>query len=281
MRVVGMQSIWSALMRQRYRTYSPALPFPLRFFGARPLTFRKITLCLYMSWTVIQNWSRRDDSIPNGGFAPMLLWMPGQVIPDSHMINLPSSLDPGIYQVVAGLYRFANKERLAVSTNTGSLEDDAVALATFKIRADTPFTPANNLNAQFGSAIQLRGFTLSATDANGNSAANTDANSPAHISTASNTDLHLNLEWHATQAPQTDYTVFVHLLDSQNNLVRQQDNPPLNGQYKTSIWDAGEHVVDSYLLNLKQLPPGEYKLMLGMYESGGGERCTRIELARR
>lgn len=214
----------------------------------------------------------QDDSIPNNGFAPTLLWMPGQIISDLHTIELPNSLVPGVYQVVAGLYRFADKQRLTVGTDTGSLEDDAAALATFKIRADTAFTPANTLNAQFGSAIQLHGFTLTAANTSEPAVANADTHSPAHISVSANAELHLNLEWRARQAPQKEYTVFVHLLDAQNNLVRQQDNPPLNGGYKTNIWDAGERVVDSYGLDLNQLPPGEYRLMLGMYASEGGER---------
>lgn len=74
--------------------------------------------------------------------------------------------------------------------------------------------------------------------------------------------IHLTLYWEAANKPTEDYTVFVHLLDADGQLVAQQDNQPQNGMYPTNFWDAGERVQDEYTL---AVDPGTYTLAVGMY----------------
>jgi hypothetical protein len=60
------------------------------------------------------------------------------------------------------------------------------------------------------------------------------------------------------------YTAFVHVLDSNGQLVAQSDRPPAG--YPTSDWLAGEFVVDHYLVSLPpDLAPGSYTLQTGFY----------------
>ena len=62
------------------------------------------------------------------------------------------------------------------------------------------------------------------------------------------------------------YTVFVHLLDSDNRIVAQMDSEPLGGTHPTTEWQFGEIVRDNYgLLIAPDTPPGEYLLEVGMY----------------
>jgi len=81
--------------------------------------------------------------------------------------------------------------------------------------------------------------------------------------------LRLQLYWRTLEPLAEDYTVFVHLLSSEEGteqLVAQQDNPPVRGTQPTSTWEPGEIVVDPYDLEIPgDAPPGEYVLTVGLY----------------
>ncbi len=77
---------------------------------------------------------------------------------------------------------------------------------------------------------------------------------------------HLTLYWEAANKPTEDYTVFVHLLDANGQLIGQQDNQPQNGTYPTSFWEAGERVQDEYALMVDPgALAGDYTIAVGMY----------------
>ena len=77
--------------------------------------------------------------------------------------------------------------------------------------------------------------------------------------------VHLTLYWQSAAPSDTDYTVFVHLLDSSGNIVAQRDAPPRDGKYPTSIWDVGEIVKDEYDLAIPADARGPFSLAIGMY----------------
>jgi hypothetical protein len=60
--------------------------------------------------------------------------------------------------------------------------------------------------------------------------------------------LSLVLYWHSLERVETDYTVFVHLLDTDGNILAQGDSPPVQGHYPTTTWAAGEIVRDEHPL---------------------------------
>ena len=62
-------------------------------------------------------------------------------------------------------------------------------------------------------------------------------------------------------------------------LVAQSDGPPRAGTYPTSIWDAGERVVDERVLVLPpDLPAGRYRLLAGLYDPATGTRLPAFDL---
>jgi hypothetical protein len=82
--------------------------------------------------------------------------------------------------------------------------------------------------------------------------------------------LHLTLIWQVTAPVALDFTVFVQLVDPDNNIVAQGDGQPQQGFYPTSSWQPGEEVVDSYIIQLPEaLPPGNYNLLAGFYDQNG------------
>ena len=66
-----------------------------------------------------------------------------------------------------------------------------------------------------------------------------------------------------------DYTAFVHLVrtDGEREIGGQVDSQPSAGEEPTSSWTPGQVVVDDYVLSLPpDMPPGEYRLEIGMYD---------------
>ncbi len=78
--------------------------------------------------------------------------------------------------------------------------------------------------------------------------------------------LSLTLYWQALHPPRDDYTVFVHLLSADRDLVAQHDAPPMEGLYPTSWWFKGDIVTQQIDLQVPpDTPPGRYELLVGMY----------------
>jgi hypothetical protein len=88
--------------------------------------------------------------------------------------------------------------------------------------------------------------------------------------------LDLTLYWQADRATTRPFTVFTHLLNSQGELVAQQDNWPVNGRWPPTCWQPGATIPDTYRLPLAGLPPGEYDLLIGWYDARDN---TRLRLA--
>ena len=112
--------------------------------------------------------------------------------------------------------------------------------------ADMPdLTPSG---ARFGDHISLDSFALSATTL-----------------TAGDV-LQVRLDWQTDAPLDTAYKVFVQLLNSDGQLVAQQDSEPNSGTSPTTSWTPGQTVIDRHGLAIpRDLPPGTYKLIIGLY----------------
>lgn len=85
----------------------------------------------------------------------------------------------------------------------------------------------------------------------------------------------LTLTWSATQPIPDDYAIFVHLVDAQGNLIAQGDAPPRDGYWPTSHWQPEEAVASRHIIPLPaDLPAGDYKLLVGMYDPASGRRLA-------
>ena len=78
-----------------------------------------------------------------------------------------------------------------------------------------------------------------------------------------------------TNVSKSSYTVFTHLLNSDGQKVAQQDNPPVNGTYPTTLWLPDEIVADPYAITLPtDLGHGEYPLQVGFFVAANGLRLA-------
>jgi 4-amino-4-deoxy-L-arabinose transferase-like glycosyltransferase len=90
----------------------------------------------------------------------------------------------------------------------------------------------------------------------------------------------VDLLWQAQRRPDTDYTVFVHLLGGYNPATggpvwAQDDSYPLDGGHPTTRWLPGQIVTDRHILDLPDgIPPGIYPVEVGLYSAVTGERLS-------
>ena len=83
----------------------------------------------------------------------------------------------------------------------------------------------------------------------------------------------MTLYWKTLQATNEDYTVFVHLLDPDGQLVSSHDGQPMSGRYPTGAWLPGDAIPDTHTLAIDpDLPGGIYQLNVGVYRRPSLER---------
>ncbi len=82
--------------------------------------------------------------------------------------------------------------------------------------------------------------------------------------------LTVQLFWHAAKPGAADYTVFTQLLSAGGQYIAGHDGQPAAGANPTAGWPANALVSDAHRIDLPpDLPPGEYRLVAGMYDASG------------
>jgi 4-amino-4-deoxy-L-arabinose transferase-like glycosyltransferase len=153
--------------------------------------------------------------------------------------------NPGDYRLELGLY--------APGATAMPWESGAIfrPLGTLRVAAGAPPPPATEpavpIDADFGGAIGLRGFSTTAAP------------------------FALTLHWEAHGEVDRGYSVFVHLLDPSGKIVAQTDGPPAGGAAPTDGWSRGDRVDD---VRRVAAPAGRYTLRVGLYDPGTGARLS-------
>jgi hypothetical protein len=212
------------------------------------------------------------------GLFPTSLWVPGRTVTDRRVLVVPANLKPGVYHWAAGMYRYPDRERLPVMTESGPAEDNVTVFGEFTVPMDLPdIRPRYASALTFGSSIRLLGYDLNAVDSHGNIVARADEAEPPRLAVQPGQVLDLKLYWQALTAPVTDYKVFVHIVDADGNVVSQQDQFPDAWRYPTRVWEVGERVADDHLLSPDKLAAGVYRIRVGLYKPESGERLPIID----
>ena len=204
---------------------------------------------------------------------PTSLWKPGEIV---QMQTLPWNVGSDFHVglgVVDGDSWPAREERLIARVIDSSLRillfegDTAVQLAEVREGAIvTPETvyalPDAALPVKFGlgEQLELLGYEVM-------------PETPSSGGT-----VHVTLYWRAKGDVSEDLTVFAHLIDGEERILAQHDGQPDGGRYPTSQWLAGEIVEDEHAMVLQSdCAPGEYTVVVGMYDAGSGERLPSYD----
>jgi 4-amino-4-deoxy-L-arabinose transferase-like glycosyltransferase len=75
----------------------------------------------------------QHDSSPGNGAFPTSSWLPGEVVTDSHLVEIEPEADVGLSQIGVGLYLPSTGERLPVSVGGQPQPDDALIITEVEI----------------------------------------------------------------------------------------------------------------------------------------------------
>ncbi len=158
-----------------------------------------------------------------------------------------------ITQNDTNLYLFEKRTWVRLNTFSKPNAKPYRFLKTYKVSTPSPQQPRQ---AQFWQVINLRGVDL--------------PTAPLK----SGEVLPFTLYWQSNAPLTIDLTTFVHLLDEHGNLAAQADWQPQDplGYLPTTAWQTGRWVVNAQRLSLKNVPPGQYRLVVGWYYAVTGQR---------
>ncbi len=199
---------------------------------------------------------------------PTSLWKPGETV---CMQTLPWDVGSDFHiglGVVDGDDWTAQEQRLSARVVSSRLRvrpfDEGTAVQLAEVRGgkitsaeriyDVPDS-AHASGYRLGEQVRLMGYEVV-------------PNSPA-----ADEAVLIKLYWQATGEVSGDFTVFTHLVGADESIVAQHDGQPDGGRYPTSEWLEGEIVADEHLLvPAAGYGPGDYSLVVGMYDLESGER---------
>ncbi len=185
-------------------------------------------------------------SLPPGGSRyPASRWRAGEVVRTQVLVHIPGRVQSG-------------EHRWRVTLFDGSTPVGQATLGRLLITAPQRVfnAPAmsHQLDARLGDQFALVGF-----------------DAPARITLGQT--LTVTLAWQALGETDQDVKVFIHLLDLNGRVVAQSDAMPAGWTRPTSGWQVGEYVTDTHVLESgRDLSPGEYRLVAGMYDSATDQR---------
>ena len=205
-------------------------------------------------------------SHPGWGRNPTTLWQPGAIYADAYEVLITGPIDahaPLLARVYTGFIDPATEEGANLPLPAHSTDGSevtpfvgAIELASSHLPAlaDYQLQPAGSV---FGNVIRLAGVSIP------------PAPSATRVLTAT-------LLWEASGQPAADYTAYVHLLDAGGQQVAGFDRAPAGDRFPTVRWRPGDRIVSEFALDLPaDLPPGQYTLWAGLYETGSAG-ATRL-----
>jgi 4-amino-4-deoxy-L-arabinose transferase-like glycosyltransferase len=266
---------WCALLRRApwRRAPAAALALLLAAEGAQAAWYHPYYLSYYnpllgggaaAQRIFLVGWGEGMDQVgaflraqPDIGYGPVLSAL-GPTLQPFVPVDVRDVTDfgrlPANYAVVyrESVQREADPTLYAALQTTAPLHTVTVHGIDYAVIYQLPRPFETPLDASFGEALRLRGFTLAR-------AARRLTLTPA---------------WDVRARPAGDYRVFLHLLDAQGRRVAQVDVPPGGGDAPpTSAWEPGRQVAVPLPLDLPEgLPPGEYQLVMGLYDAAGQAR---------
>jgi hypothetical protein len=174
-------------------------------------------------------------------------WPANTLVWGRYLLGIPPSAPPGAYTTTLALVDPNSGIPLGPPAEVGLLRISESACA-----GPPGFIP---LNALFEDRLRLLDYLL---DHDGN-------------------ELRLTLRWRSERWMETDYVVFVHVLDPATGFpIAQDDSMPRRWAYPTTYWSLGEVVTDTIPISLQGLPPGSYRVAVGVYDPGTMDRLEAL-----
>ncbi len=186
---------------------------------------------------------------------PVSSWIQGDLVIQWFDLSVPPDAPPLEYQVRMGMYDLVTGARLAPTVEGSRLPERVITSEPFSVtRAATP--PAiealdipRRREANFEHKFNLLGCDLG----------------PLRVSPGDT--IHVSLFWQALVKPESDYLISVFLTEDEGDVWSEIVRQPLDGDYPTTLWGAGEVIRDRFdLLIDPSAPSGKHRLWVRLYD---------------
>ena len=186
---------------------------------------------------------------------PTSKWDGGDMAVQWLEVSVPPDAPPRSYHFKVGLYDQDRGQPFPVLGENGSPVATAVTLEALTVgKAAVPPSTAslgipNPLQARVGDQFAFLGFDVSQRVLNPGQSA------------------HVSLYWQTMAKPDKDYLVSTYLVDEGGKVWSQSSRQALDGDYPTSLWQAGQVVRDRFNLVVDpEAPRAVYELRVGLYD---------------
>jgi hypothetical protein len=195
----------------------------------------------------------RRETYPGLGLRPTRYLRPGEMFRDDYPLRVEQNVsEPLVAQVTVHLFDMAAQERAGLPAIDAAGNEVTPFVGQLKVVPHKwpTYDPPHKDRVLFGEAIALMGYEWT----------------NESVGDMTKGDIELTLYWESLAPVDTDYVLFVHILEADSSLIAQADGPP---SYPTSWWAAGETIADRRILPVGE---GVVRVRLGFYHPVSGER---------
>ena len=195
---------------------------------------------------------------------PTSTWPGEAAVRGTYAVQVDPYTPSGKYDLAFALFDASDDAETTNLATVGTIEinplERSFRVPPLGVRADAVFSDTLTL---LGYELYQEGVRAGVWPVGGDENGGEGATSPA---------LHVTLHWQALRRPGY-YKIFVHVYDAAGEaLIAQSDAVPRQWTYPTNWWEAGEVVSDDVVLSLEDVPPGVYRIRVGVYDPETLER---------
>ncbi|HEX9114633.1 MAG TPA: glycosyltransferase family 39 protein [Anaerolineae bacterium] len=245
-----------------WQTASNAIIYPRVMWRADDNLGRVYGTSLRLAQANGKVWAQPPDEQPLGPLYRSDLWLGGWQA-QTFALPIPAGTPPGRYTLSLVVYDMGSRGVVvfqgALASPPGGVSSPSLTLGTVEVQRPAPEPPPQPAVARFGPLALL------------------SATSPA-TELSPGDRLPVDLLWQAAASPGEPLVIVLQLLDIRGNVAAGLEAQPVDGSYPTQLWEKNEIVRDRHSLALpKDLAPGVYRLIAGVYRAGSGQRLETAQ----
>ena len=164
----------------------------------------------------------------------------------------------GELNVMVGWYHLPTGERMQLPDGGERVHIGTVTVEPRESELDVP----NPLSVSFDDRIEMVGYEYST------------------LTPAAGEDMQVTLYWRALEPMETDYVVFVHVIDPATwSIVGTSDAQPANWTRPTTTWEVGEIIEDTHTFTINDDAPAmPYEVEVGIYSQQPDGTLQRLRV---